>query len=78
MAYTRDQILDTHKDFKENINHWEFYIRSFNGGFDWQVGQYLNRYNLELDNEYNQRLLNTPCDIIVKILFKSIHHFYLE
>ena len=62
MAYTRDQILDTHKDFKENINHWEFYIRSFNGGFDWQVGQYLNRYNLELDNEYNQRLLNTPCD----------------
>ena len=62
MAYTRDQILETHKDFQENINHWEFYIRSFNGGFDWQVGQYLNRYNLELDNEYNQRLLNTPCD----------------
>ena len=62
MAYTRDQILNTHKDFKENINHWEFYIRSYNGGFDWQVGQYLNRYNLELDNEYNQRLLNTPCD----------------
>ena len=62
MAYTRDQILETHKDFQENINHWEFYIRSFNGVFDWQVGQYLNRYNLELDNEYNQRLLNTPCD----------------
>ena len=61
MAYTRNQILNTHKDFKENINHWEFYIRSYNGGFDWQVGQYLNRYNLELDNEYNQRLLNTPC-----------------
>ena len=25
-------------------------------------GQYLNRYNLELDNEFNQRLANTPCD----------------
>ena len=22
----------------------------------------LNRYNLELDNEFNQRLANTPCD----------------
>ena len=62
MAYTRDEILNTHKDFQENINHWEFFIRAYNGGFDWQVGQYLNRYNLELDNEYNQRLLNTPCD----------------
>jgi hypothetical protein len=26
------------------------------------LGQYLNRYNLELDNEFNQRLANTPCD----------------
>ena len=62
MALNRDQALATHKDFEENISHWEFWIRSFNGGFDWQVGQYLNRYNLELDNEFNQRLLNTPCD----------------
>ena len=62
MAYTREQALDTHKDYKENVNHWEYFIRSYNGGFDYQVGQYLNRYNLELDNEFNQRLLNTPCD----------------
>ena len=62
MAYSRDKILQTHKDFQENINHWQFWIRSYNGGFDYQVGQYLNRYNLELDNEFNQRLLNTPCD----------------
>jgi len=26
------------------------------------TGQYLSRYNLELDNEFNQRLANTPCD----------------
>ena len=62
MAYERDDILDTHKDYKENINLWEFYIRSANGGYDYMVGQYLNRYNLELDNEFNQRLANTPCD----------------
>jgi len=62
MAYNKDQIIDTHKDFKEAITNWEYYIRSYNGGYDYQVGQYLNRYNLELDNEFNQRLLNTPCD----------------
>ena len=62
MAYTRDQILDLHKDYKDSINNWEFYIRSYNGGYDYTVGQYLNRYNLELDNEYALRLNNTPCD----------------
>ena len=62
MAYTRNQILDTHKYYNESIANWEFYIRSYNGGYDYTVGQYLNRYNLELDNEYHQRLYNTPCD----------------
>ncbi len=62
MAYGRDEALDTHKDYKENVNLWEYYIRSYNGGYDYMVGQYLNRYNLELDNEFNQRLANTPCD----------------
>ena len=62
MAYTKDQALDTHKDYKETITNWEYYIRSYNGGYDYTIGQYLNRYNLELDNEFNQRLANTPCD----------------
>ena len=62
MAYSRDEAFETHKDYKENVNQWEYYIRSFNGGYDYTLGQYLNRYNLELDNEYNQRLANTPCD----------------
>ena len=62
MAYTRDQALTTHKDYSETVNNWEYYIRSYNGGYDYMIGQYLNRYNLELDNEFNQRLANTPCD----------------
>ena len=62
MAYTRDEALDTHKDYRENVNQWEYFIRSYNGGYDYTLGQYLNRYNLELDNEFNQRLANTPCD----------------
>ena len=62
MAYSRQDILDTHKDYSSNVSNWEYYIRSFNGGYDYMIGQYLNRYNLELDNEFNQRLANTPCD----------------
>lgn len=62
MAYSREQALDVHKDYKENFMNWEYYIRSYNGGYDYSLGQYLNRYNLELDNEYTQRLRNTPCD----------------
>ena len=62
MAYLRDSALNVHKDYKENVMNWEYYIRSYNGGYDYTLGQYLNRYNLELDNEFNQRLANTPCD----------------
>ena len=62
MSYTRDQAIAVHKDYQETVKNWEYYIRSYNGGYDYMVGQYLSRYNLELDNEFNQRLANTPCD----------------
>ena len=62
MAYSKDSALQVHKDYRETITNWEYFIRSYNGGYDYTLGQYLNRYNLELDNEFNQRLANTPCD----------------
>ena len=37
MAYSRDEILDTHKDYEQNYAHWEFYIRSYNVGHDYKV-----------------------------------------
>jgi hypothetical protein len=62
MAYSREEALNVHKDYSQNVSLWEYYIRSYNGGYDYTVGQYLSRYNLEQDNEFNQRLANTPCD----------------
>ena len=38
MAYDRDEALETHKDYKENVNLWEYYIRSYNGCYDYMVG----------------------------------------
>ena len=75
MAYTRDKALETHRDYKESINNWEYYIRSYNGGWDYMAGQYLNRYNLELDNEFNQRLANTPCDNHSKNIIQTYSSF---
>ena len=62
MAYTKDSIIELHQDYSETVANWEYFIRSYNGGFDYTSGNYLNRYNLELDSEFNQRLANTPCD----------------
>ena len=62
MSYTRESLTEVHKDYSQSIENWEYYIRSYNGGYDYTIGQYLNRYNLELDNEYGKRLNNTPCD----------------
>ena len=43
-----NSALELHKDYKENVNQWEYYIRSYNGGYDYTIGQYLNRYNLRI------------------------------
>ena len=43
MAYSREQALTLHKDYQENVKNWEYYIRSYNGGYDYTLGQYLNR-----------------------------------
>ena len=51
MAYNRDSVSELHKDYQETVTNWQYYIRSYNGGYDYMIGQYLNRYNLELDNE---------------------------
>ena len=37
MAYSRDEAFEVHKDYKENVNQWEYYIRSFNGGYDYTL-----------------------------------------
>ena len=42
MAYSREQALELHKDFEENVKNWEYYIRSYNGGYDYMIDQYLN------------------------------------
>jgi hypothetical protein len=43
-------------------NRWEFLYDSYSGGETYRAGSYLTRYQLETQNDYAQRLNNTPYD----------------
>jgi hypothetical protein len=53
---------------------WRMYLDSYVGGADYQKGAYLTKYQLETNQEYSQRLANTPlenhCQSIVSV-YKS-------
>ena len=41
MAYSKNDASDLHIDYKENVSNWEYFLRSYNGGYDYKAGQYL-------------------------------------
>lgn len=43
-------------------DRWQFLMDSYQGGDSYRNGQYLQRYQLEKDSEYQMRLANTPLD----------------
>ena len=60
--YSKEFLTAKHQLYKDNIENWEFYIRSYLGGNDYKNGYYLNRYVLETPEEYDQRVRHTPVD----------------
>lgn len=55
-------IDSTHPDYDVNEKRWEFYIRSYMGGEDYQNGSYLTKYINENKDEYSRRIELTPLD----------------
>ena len=51
-----------HPDYENNVNRWEFYVRSYMGGEDYRDGSYLTSYLNEDKNAYTRRLALTPLD----------------
>ena len=51
-----------HVDYDNNENRWEFYLRSYIGGQEYQDGSYLTEYLNESENEYARRIALTPLD----------------
>lgn len=56
------KVTDTHPEYDNNSAKWEFYIRSYLGGEEYQDGQYLTRYVNETKDEYSRRISLTPLD----------------
>ena len=62
MSYTRDQIEQQHSNYKGMMPRWEYFIRSYLGGKEYQDGKYLQPYQLEFENEYYKRIQYTALD----------------
>lgn len=61
-----------HPDYENNESRWEFYLRSYMGGEDYQNGSYLTPYLNEAKDEYSRRIRLTPIDNHCK----NIVHIY--
>ena len=62
MAYSRQDIENQHQHYKGMIPRWEYFIRSYLGGKEYQDGKFLQPYQLEFENEYHKRINFTPLD----------------
>ena len=57
-----EDIEYQHPDYENNVDRWEFYLRSYMGGQDYRDGSYLTSYLNEDKNAYSRRLALTPLD----------------
>ena len=66
MIYSYSDYIQAHPQWKKHIERWQFLSDSYIGGLDYKQGEYLQRYVLETDGEYTDRVRNTPLDNVVK------------
>ena len=64
--------IPVHEEYNNYINRWDYLQRSYAGGGQYRVGNYLTKYVNENSGEYIQRLSTTPLDNHCK----SIIHIY--
>ena len=64
--YAVDYITDAHDAYKYYVNRWTFLGDSYNGGFDYYAGRYLEPYYYESRDDYEKRLRQVGLDNHVK------------
>ncbi len=67
--------LKLHPEWRDNIRRWQYYSDSFNGGNDYREGRYLIKYVLESQEDYDNRLKQTPLDNHVKSVVETYNSF---
>ena len=66
------ESLGVHEEYRSHYPRWQFLSKSYLGGYEWKMGEYLTKYVYESGGEYNKRISSTPYDNHVK----SITHIY--
>lgn len=64
--------IPTHEEYQNYRHRWDFLQRSYNGGAQYRMGNYLTKYVMESSHEYVSRIAQTPLDNHCK----SIIHIY--
>lgn len=64
--YAIDYITEAHEAYKYYINRFTFLGDSYNGGYDYFMGRYMEPYYYESRDEYEKRLRMVPFDNHVK------------
>lgn len=64
--YAIDYITEAHEAYKYYINRFTFLGDSYNGGYDYFMGRYMEPYYYESREEYEKRLRMVPFDNHVK------------
>ena len=64
--------IPLHQEYVNYINRWHFLERSYSGGAQYRLGNYLTKYVNENSSEYVNRIAQTPLDNHCK----SIIHIY--
>jgi len=67
--------IPVHPDWKNNIKRWQYYSDSYNGGNDYREGRYLVKYTLESNEDFYNRIRNTPLDNHCKSVVETYNSF---
>jgi hypothetical protein len=69
------KIVTGNRFYQYQKGQWHYYLEGYLGGEDWKRGQHLVRYQLETEQEYNDRIKSTPYENHVKAVVNVYNSF---
>jgi len=72
-----DYITEAHDAYKYYINRWTFLSDSYQGGYDYFMGKYLEPYYYESRDDYEKRLRQVGLDNHVKSIVDLYNSFFI-
>lgn len=67
--------IPTHEEYQNYIHRWDYLQRSYDGGAQYRMGNYLTKYVMESSHEYMSRIAQTPLDNHCKSVIHIFNSF---